>query len=70
MQVPFVLMLQCLAFYVPYVIWHVFQSRSSMNVDGVLKCAAQATIAEPEQRQKIVLYVSRYIGAVMCHPTN
>ena len=59
--VPFVLMLQCLAFYVPYVIWHVFQSCSSMNVDDVLKLAAQATISDPEQRQKLVLYVSRCI---------
>lgn len=65
--VPFVLLLQCTAFYIPYCFWHLFARRSGLNLNDLLKCASEASTADPEQRQKIVAYVARYMEECFHH---
>lgn len=59
--VPFVLLLQLLAFYIPYIVWQVFSSNSGMHVHGILQCADECAGTDSEHRERIVIYMARYL---------
>ena len=59
--VPYVLALQALLFYVPHMIWRVFNFNSGVNVQSLVTKACDASSVDPSARNDTITMLARYI---------
>ena len=66
-QVPFMLLVQAVAFWMPSVLWTMFAARTSIPLNSLIKSAREAVLCDTEQRTRIINYMARCLIDVLLH---